>query len=340
MNRRATEIVVLDLAHLTWSAAVHAVTPTFPVVPGGMIALSSASFGDSFTLNRSPAFGTIGDDHVTFTITLTGSTTSDSGPFNIPFFNVSALGLVIAESGTLVFNTVGSNSPGRSCDFDFSQTTEVTFEVPPDTTVTSASGFVPGVTPRPTTIFLRGSGATANLPVLFLDTAPATDKTAKSADSGAVSFKGTSNPWAQIGTWQADPLELNAASILGALLALHVWLGLRNSDDQGTSFDLKAEVYQNGNTKIAEGLARCIKGITRNPANAKEVALAALSLIGSPEFNGTTDGLSVKLLTRIGTNADDTRCPGLASAVGIRAYFDAVGRDARLDAVLDGVSAD
>ena len=113
-----------------------------------------------------------------------------------------------------------------------------------------------------------------------------------------------------------------------------MWLGLKNSDDQGVKVDLLAEVYKNSE-KIGEGLVRCITGLTRDPGRAKEVVV--VPTLGSAQtFNGDTDTLSVKLLTRIGTNADDTKCPGgHASAVGLRAYFDAVGRASRLDAGLE-----
>ena len=110
---------------------------------------------------------------------------------------------------------------------------------------------------------------------------------------------------------------------------------LKNSDDQGVKVDLLAEVYKNSE-KIAEGLVRCITGLTRDPGRAKEVVV--VPTLGSAQtFNGDTDKLSVKLLTRIGTNPDDTKCAGShASAVGLRAYFDAVGRASRLDAAAGG----
>jgi hypothetical protein len=164
---------------------------------------------------------------------------------------------------------------------------------------------------------------------------------AKYRDSGKIKFAG-GNPWAEIGAWQANPFDFpESNSVMTALQALHVWLGLKNSDDQGTKFDLKVEVLRNG-VEIGEGLLRCISGLTRNPHKAKAVVVPLTLTGGSQVFNGTTDTLSVSLQTRIGTNPNNTRCAGgHASAVGVRAYFDAMGRDARLDAVLapaeDGV---
>ncbi|MGH7752225.1 MAG: Kelch repeat-containing protein, partial [Gemmatimonadales bacterium] len=108
---------------------------------------------------------------------------------------------------------------------------------------------------------------------------------------------------------------------------LHVWLGLKNSDDQGTSFDLQAELYKNG-ALVTSGLTRCITGVIRDPNLAKEVT-AAFAPFATPTFNGTSDQLSLKIWTRIGTNPDNTKCPGHNNAVGLRLYFDATTRSAR-----------
>jgi hypothetical protein len=188
-------------------------------------------------------------------------------------------------------------------------------------------------TAGPTDFFLHGSGGTANPPTLFLDNIAPTGTTAKYKDSTAVNFSG-GNPWKEIGTWTAAP-ALTVGN-LQSLTDLHVWLGLKNSDDQGTQFDLRAELYEN-NLLIAEGQTLCITGITRNPSNAKE-ATVTFGLLSSVGFDGTVDTLSLKIWTRIGTNADGTKCSGPGgshnNAVGLRLYFDAVGREARFGAAL------
>ena len=188
--------------------------------------------------------------------------------------------------------------------------------------------------PSGTSVFLHGAGGIANPPTLFLDTAPPAGTRAKYRDSDKIKFAG-GNQWEEIGTWRADPFDFpDSNSVMTALQALHVWLGLRNSDDQGTKFDLKVEVLRNG-VEIGEGLLRCISGVARAPVKAKAVVVSPVLTGGNQSFNGTTDTLSVSLSTRIGTNADDTKCAGShKNAKGLRAYFDAVGRDARLDAVL------
>jgi hypothetical protein len=171
--------------------------------------------------------------------------------------------------------------------------------------------------------FLHASGST-----LFLDSNPPTATTAQFRDSAAVRFSG-GNPWREIGTWAAAPI--GSSQTLTALSDLHVWLGLKNSDDIGTRFDLRAEVLRNG-TLVASGETYCITGVTRNPSLAKEVTVS----FGSAS-NGTfaaTDVLSLKVLTRIGTTGG-AFCGGHSSAVGLRLYFDATTRPSRFDTTFE-----
>jgi hypothetical protein len=59
---------------------------------------------------------------------------------------------------------------------------------------------------------------------------------------------------------------------VASLAPASFWVGLKNSDDQGTQFDVRAEVYV-GNTLVSAGVTRCITGATRNAANAKQVVV-------------------------------------------------------------------
>lgn len=177
--------------------------------------------------------------------------------------------------------------------------------------------------------YLHGSGGTANPPSLFLDATAPTTSTAKYKDSSSINFNG-GNAWQLVGTWPTSSVP--AAGKLTALTSLHAWLGLKNSDDQGTNFDLLAEVYKNGDL-VTSGLTRCRTGITTNPASAAET-LVAFGSFASASLNGTSDTLSVKIWTRIGTNADNTKCAGHNNAVGLRLYFDATTRAARLGLTL------
>jgi hypothetical protein len=142
---------------------------------------------------------------------------------------------------------------------------------------------------------------------------------AKTKDSPSVNFA-NGNPWKELGVWTANPGQVNTLSTLGNL---RLWLGLRNSDDQGTQFDVKAEVRKNGQV-IATGELFCVTGVTRNSQRAKEVNVPFASF--APVSFGS-EPLSLRLLTRIGTNTEGRKCSGPEgshnSALGLRLYFDA-----------------
>jgi hypothetical protein len=112
-----------------------------------------------------------------------------------------------------------------------------------------------------------------------------------------------------------------------------MWIGLKNSDDQGTQFDLKTELYLN-NTLIAEGESLCITGVTRNPSYAKEVTVQFGPISAGAYNPGAV--LSLKMLTRIGTTPDGQKCIGPGgshnSAVGLRLYYDAPNQPSRFGA--------
>ena len=107
---------------------------------------------------------------------------------------------------------------------------------------------------------------------------------------------------------------------LAALGPVTVWLGLKNSDDQGTYFDLRVDLLKNGVT-IATGETRDIRGITRNPSLAKEAAVTFGS-ISDGQLN-SSDVLSVRIMTKV------TASGGHSNAVGLRLYYDAVSRPSR-----------
>ncbi len=104
-----------------------------------------------------------------------------------------------------------------------------------------------------------------------------------------------------------------------------LWIGLKNSDDQGTQFDLRVEVYS-GSNLVAFGEKRCITGVTRNPSSARQVTVPLIGYVTGPDSAKT----SIKILTRIGTNANGTKCSGPGgshnNAVGLRLYYDATSR--------------
>ena len=114
--------------------------------------------------------------------------------------------------------------------------------------------------------------------------------------------------------------------LLGPAVA---WVGLKNSDDQGARFDVLTEVYLN-DVLVASGLSRCISGVTRNPNNAKEVVISFDPF--SPVTVNEGDVISLRVLTRIGTNSDGSKCPGHNNAVGLRLYYGASNRPSRFGA--------
>jgi PKD domain-containing protein len=123
----------------------------------------------------------------------------------------------------------------------------------------------------------------------------------------------------EIGTWYAAPAD--TAVTLTALQDLHVWLGLKNSDDQGAYFDLRAELWKNNTTVIAFGETKNIQGVTRNPSQAKEVTVAFGSIVNAQYVPGYI--LSLKILTKVADSG------GHSSAVGVRLYYDALSWPSR-----------
>lgn len=174
------------------------------------------------------------------------------------------------------------------------------------------------------TFYLHGTGPADNPPTIFLNTTAPTATTEKYKDSASVNRNG-GNPWKEIGTWPASA-SMTTSSVT-SLSDLHVWLGLKNSDDQGTYFDLRVEAYKNS-TLITSGQSLCITGITRNASTAKEVVVG-FDPFSATSFNGTSDLLKLKILTRVGSTAAGASCGGHSNAVGLRLYFDAVSRSAR-----------
>ena len=115
---------------------------------------------------------------------------------------------------------------------------------------------------------------------------------------------------------------------------VRAWIGLKNGDDQGTNFDLRAELLDENRNVVASGLTRCVTGVTRNPALAKEVTVTWDSFAPVPAE--PTDDLALRLSTRIGTNPDGTKCvPGPggshSNAVDLRVYYDSTSRLSRFD---------
>ena len=122
---------------------------------------------------------------------------------------------------------------------------------------------------------------------------------------------------------------------LTELSDVHAWVSLRNSDEQGTQFDLMAELLKNG-TPVATGLTRCVAGVTRDPETAREVVVPWDPFAPVPVVSG--DVLELRLSTRVGTTPEGAKCDGPAAshygAAGIRVYYDSSDRPTRFDATI------
>jgi hypothetical protein len=130
-----------------------------------------------------------------------------------------------------------------------------------------------------------------------------------------------------------DNVALVFDKTLTALSPVHAWIGLKSSDDQGTQFDLYAELLKN-DAVVATGLQPCIAGVTRNPSLATEAIVSWLS--SAPVALTTGDVLSLRISTRIGTNGTTgAKCSGPGgshnSAAGLRLYYDSTSRQSRFD---------
>jgi hypothetical protein len=113
-------------------------------------------------------------------------------------------------------------------------------------------------------------------------------------------------------------------------------VGLKNSDDIGTAFDVRARLYRNG-VLLTSGLARCVTGVVRNPDAAKSLDFSFEPM--PPAVFSGSDTLTLQVETRIGTKPDDTRCVGFgythSNATGLRLYFDSVGSASRFTTVFE-----
>ncbi|MBW7933571.1 MAG: S8/S53 family peptidase [Gemmatimonadaceae bacterium] len=176
------------------------------------------------------------------------------------------------------------------------------------------------------TLFLSGSGVYANPPVLQLTSVAPTSATAKYQDSPSVNFAG-GNAWTAVGTWIASAGGVDGTvSTLGDAV---LWIGLKNSDDQGTRFDVRVEAARNG-AVFASGELRCVTDVVRNAAQASQISVPFASI--SPATFVATDSISLKVSARIGTDGTGAKCGGHTNATGLRVYFDATSRAARFDA--------
>lgn len=115
---------------------------------------------------------------------------------------------------------------------------------------------------------------------------------------------------------------------LTALGPAQVWIGLKNSDDVGTRFDLLAEVFKNGSL-IGSGQVNNVAGGSSGFNNAKLNAIN-LALSGTPSF-GAGSALSIRLSVRV------TASGGHRSGTA-RLWFNDAAANSRFSATIGGVT--
>jgi predicted extracellular nuclease len=125
------------------------------------------------------------------------------------------------------------------------------------------------------------------------------------------------------------PVAYFSAISLSATAPAQVFVGLKNSDDLGAAFDVRAELLVNG-VPVTQGESLCVTGLSRPPGAALELSVPFAPQPGAPLASG--DVLELKLSTRIGTNPDGTQCAARGKAHGLRLYYDAPRRPSRFGA--------
>ena len=121
------------------------------------------------------------------------------------------------------------------------------------------------------------------------------------------------------------------APVLTALGPARVWIGLKNSDDVGTKFDLLAEVCQNG-VLIGSGQLNGIPGGSSGFNNAVLRAIDVALL--APVDIDPGDSLSLKLSVRIAVGV-----PGHRSGTA-RLWFNDAAANTRISPTIECVASD
>jgi pimeloyl-ACP methyl ester carboxylesterase len=109
---------------------------------------------------------------------------------------------------------------------------------------------------------------------------------------------------------------------------VQVWIGLKNSDDVGTKFDLLAEVFKNG-ALIGSGQLNDVAGGSTGFNNANLDAIN-VALPGTPSFVAG-DSMSIRLSVRIAASS------GHRSGTA-RLWFDDASANSRFNATIGGIT--
>ncbi len=348
---------------ISWTPTAAAIGPnafTVRVTDNGTPALTD---DEEFSVrvdavNAEPSFGAIVDptipEQVLFTLALP-ATDPDAGD-SLTFSLVTGpTGVAVSAAGSLTWTPTEAQGPGPyevtirvtddgtpalSDDATFTITVSEVNRAPTldaigDTTRTVGTAL--GITAHASDPDLPANGLTYSLP-----TGPS--GATINASTGVISWTPTAaaigpNAFTVRVTDNGSPalfdeevFSVRVDAVGTAPPGGHLWVGLRNSDDQGTQFDLLLEQLVNG-TPVASGLQRCITSLTRNPNQARLVNVAWDP--AGPVSLEPGDVVTIRISTRIGTNPNGTKCAGPGgshnNARGLRLYYDAASRASHLD---------
>lgn len=117
-----------------------------------------------------------------------------------------------------------------------------------------------------------------------------------------------------------------------------LWIGLERGD--GVPVDVRAEFYVNA-ALVASGELRCLRDLEHRRGRAQEARVA----LGAPAEADLAPGdvLALRILARVGTNADGTPCAsprshGRLESDGVRLLFDSTRHPSRLALEVAGES--
>jgi len=103
---------------------------------------------------------------------------------------------------------------------------------------------------------------------------------------------------------------------------VNLWLGLQNKNDQNAKFDIRTELYLNGNL-ISFGQNNCVGDLTKDNHIGKEISIPLSDPAPGAVIN-TGDNLSLKVVARVGTNGQGSICGDIINTSGLRLYYDNV----------------
>jgi hypothetical protein len=333
-----------------------AVDPT-PVSFGDIGATATGASSPAFEVSTSPSFvcGTV----VNFVMTTNSSSGAHSFPFNLPSCVAPTSNITGTVDNTdptqnarLFRDGVASNcaSPKAACpgttgtgtrhydSYNFTNNGGVTACVKVELAAPCVSAGVPGAFTTaylgsfdPTNIctnYLADAGSSTTGTASYFFNLPA-GQTAVVVVNEVNSGGGCANYNLKVSGLFSNADGGGVCPAVTELSPVQEWIGLKNSDDVGTNFDLKAEVYKN-TTLIGSGETLNVSGGSSGFNNAKNRAVA-LALSQSNVSFLAGDKLSIKLYVKV------TAVGGHRSGTA-RLWFNDAQADTHFDATINGTT--